>query len=227
MLSGGTRQMKIVVSTGERPGRTNLLQYNPDLIEVRLDLLRGDLPGVVQEWYAKTEIPLILTLRSEQEGGAFSGSSDHWIETITPLLPYATYIDIEQRFSSHARYIREQGVNVIASYHMKRMPSIQELAAIDDALREYGDIPKIVVTPSDEHDMIIFLSFTLHAKKPVITSIMGEQYRHMRPILPLFGSGWIFGHAGYATAAGQYHISDLREMYARLLAGNRTANNQQ
>jgi 3-dehydroquinate dehydratase-1 len=219
--------MKIVVSTGERPGRTNLLQYNPDLIEVRLDLLRGDLPGVVQEWYAKTEIPLILTLRSEQEGGAFSGSSDHWIETITPLLPYATYIDIEQRFSSHARYIREQGVNVIASYHMKRMPSIQELAAIDDALREYGDIPKIVVTPSDEHDMIIFLSFTLHAKKPVITSIMGEQYRHMRPILPLFGSGWIFGHAGYATAAGQYHISDLREMYARLLAGNRTANNQQ
>jgi 3-dehydroquinate dehydratase-1 len=219
MLSGGTRQMKIVVSTGERPGRTNLLQYNPDLIEVRLDLLRGDLPGVVQEWYAKTEIPLILTLRSEQEGGAFSGSSDHWIETITPLLPYATYIDIEQRFSSHARYIREQGVNLVASNHMKRMPSIQELAAIDDTLRNYGDIPKIVVTPSDEHDIIMFLSYTLHAEKPVITSIMGEEYRHMRPILPLFGSEWIFAHAGNATAAGQYHIRDLREIYARLMPG--------
>ncbi len=210
--------MKIVISTDERPGGTDLLQYNPDLIEVRLDLLRGDLPGIVQEWYAKTEIPLILTLRSEHEGGSFSGTADTWSETIMPLLPYASYIDIEQRFSFHARYIREQGVRIVASYHTKRMQSIQELAAIDDALREYGDIPKIVVTPSDEQDMIIFLSFTLHAEKPIITSIMGEQYRHMRPLLPLFGSEWIFGHAGSATAAGQYHVSDLREIYAHLLA---------
>jgi len=209
----------IVVSTCERPGMTDLLRYNPDLIEVRLDLLNGDLLGIVQEWYTKTEIPLVLTLRSEHEGGTFSGNTDSWFETINPLLPYASYIDIEQRFSSHARYIREQGVNLVASNHMKRMPSIQELAAIDDTLRNYGDIPKIVVTPSDEHDIIMFLSYTLHAEKPVITSIMGEEYRHMRPILPLFGSEWIFAHAGNATAAGQYHIRDLREIYARLMPG--------
>jgi 3-dehydroquinate dehydratase I len=209
--------MKIVVSTNERAGRTNLLQYSPDLIEVRLDLIEGDLPGIVQEWYAKTEIPLILTLRSRQEGGDFTGTSDEWLETMKPLLPYASYVDIEQRFSRHAMLVREQGVSVVASFHMQRMPSIQELAAIDDKLREYGDIPKIVVTPSDEHDIIIFLSFTLHAEKPVITSIMGDHYRHMRPILPLFGSEWIFAHGGEATAAGQYHIRDLREIYARLL----------
>lgn len=209
--------MKIVISTYERAGRTELLQYNPDLIEVRLDLLREDVAEIVQEWYAKTEIPLILTLRSEKEGGTFSGDSDSWFETIKPLLPYASFVDVEQRFSSHARYIREQGVGIVASYHMERMPSIQELAMIDDKLREYGDIPKIVVTPSDEHDIIMLLSFTLHAEKPVVTSIMGEQYRHMRPVLPLFGSDWIFGHAGEATAAGQYHVNDLREIYVRLL----------
>lgn len=211
--------MKIVVSTNERPARTNLLQYSPDLIEVRLDLLQDNLPEIVQEWYAKTEIPLVLTLRSVQEGGIFAGTPDEWLETMTPLLPYASYVDIEQRFSRHARFIREQGLGIVASFHMKRMPSIEELAAIDDTLREYGDIPKIVVTPSDEHDIIIFLSFTLHAEKPVITSIMGDQYRHIRPVLPLFGSEWIFAHGGEATAAGQYHIRDLREIYARLLPG--------
>ncbi|MCU0629828.1 MAG: type I 3-dehydroquinate dehydratase [Methanoregulaceae archaeon] len=209
--------MKIVVSTNERPGATDLLRYNPGLIELRLDLMQGDLPEIVQEWYARTEIPLILTLRSDQEGGTFSGTPDEWLGTIQNLLPYASYIDIEQRFSQHARIIREQGVSIVASYHLKRMPSIQELATIEDNLRKYGDIPKIVVTPSDEHDMIIFLSFTLHAEKPVITSIMGEPYRHMRPLLPLFGSAWIFGHAGEATAAGQYHIRDLKEIYTRLL----------
>jgi len=211
--------VKIVVSTNERPARTNLLQYSPDLIEVRLDLLQDNLPEIVQEWYAKTEIPLVLTLRSVQEGGIFAGTPDEWLETMTPLLPYASYVDIEQRFSRHARFIREQGLGIVASFHMKRMPSIEELAAIDDTLREYGDIPKIVVTPSDEHDIIIFLSFTLHAEKPVITSIMGDQYRHIRPVLPLFGSEWIFAHGGEATAAGQYHIRDLREIYARLLPG--------
>lgn len=209
--------MKIVVSTNERPGTTDLLRYNPGLIELRLDLMQGDLQEIVQEWYAKTEIPLILTLRSDQEGGRFSGTPDEWLGMIQNLLPYASYIDTEQRFSPHARIIREQGVSIVASYHLKRMPSIQELATIDDNLRKYGDIPKIVVTPSDEHDMIIFLSFTLHAEKPVITSIMGEPFRHMRPLLPLFGSEWIFGHAGEATAAGQYHIRDLREIYSRLL----------
>jgi len=209
--------MKIVVSTNERPGGTDLLRYNPDLIELRLDLIKGDLLEIIQEWYAKTEIPLILTLRSDQEGGTFTGTPDNWFKTMKALLPYASYIDIEQRFSPHAQFIREQGISIVASYHVKRMPSIQELATIEDNLRQYGDIPKMVVTPSDEHDMIIFLSFTLHAEKPVITSIMGDQYRHMRPILPLFGSEWIFGHAGEATAAGQYHIRDLREIYRRLL----------
>ena len=42
----------------------------------------------------------------------------------------------------------------------------------------------------------------------------------MRPVLPLFGSEWIFGHAGEATAAGQYHIRDLQEIYSRLLQLN-------
>lgn len=218
--------MKIVVSTSKRPGETDLLRYYPDLIEIRLDLLQGDIPEIVQEWYARTEIPLILTLRSQQEGGGFSGTTDRWSETIVPLLPYASYVDIEQRFSFHARYIREQGVRIIASFHMKRMPSVPELAAIDGSLREYGDIPKIVVTPSDEHDIIILLSFTLHAEKPVITSVMGEKYRYIRPMLPLFGSEWVFGHAGSATAAGQYHVQDLREIYIRLLAENETAHNQ-
>lgn len=212
--------MKIVVSTSERPDRTNLLTYGPDLIEIRLDLIPEDLPATVQEWYAGTEIPLILTLRSQQEGGAFTGSEEDWFNIIQPLLPYASYIDIEQRFSSKAPYIRDQGIGIIASYHMKRMPSVQELAAIDDVLRAYGDIPKIVVTPSDEHDIIMLLSYTVHAEKPLVTSIMGDKFRHMRPVLPLFGSGWIFTHGGEATAAGQYHIRDIREIYTRLVGGS-------
>jgi 3-dehydroquinate dehydratase I len=212
--------MKIVVSTFERPGRTDLLGHNPDLIEIRLDLVKEDLEETVREWHKATGIPLILTIRSESEGGAFPGTTDTWFEMIIPLLSYASYIDIEQQFSSRAGYIREKGIKIVASCHMQSMPSIQELSVIDDTLREYGDIPKIVVTPSDKQDILMFLSFTLHAGKPVVTSFMGGKYNYMRPLLPLFGSEWIFGHAGEATAAGQYHISDIQAIYARLLQGD-------
>jgi 3-dehydroquinate dehydratase I len=216
----GENIMKIVGSTFRGPEDTELLRYNPDLIELRLDLIRGNLQETVRDWHEITGIPLILTLRSVQEGGAFSGSSDNWRDIITPLVPYATYIDIEQKFSANARAFRGTQHSVIASYHTEGMPSSQELLTIDANLRAYGDIPKIVVAPENEEDMLRFLSFTLHAAKPVITSIMGRKFRHMRPLLSLFGSEWIFGHAGDATAEGQYHIRDLRELFSLLLKGN-------
>ena len=210
--------MKIVGSTFKGPEETELLSYKPDLIELRLDLIKGDLQETVRKWHEITGIPLILTLRSVQEGGAFSGNSDNWRDIITPLVPYASYIDIEQKFSVNARAFRGIQHSIIASYHTEGMPSSQELLTIDATLRAYGDIPKIVVAPENEEDMILFLSFTLHAARPVITSIMGRKFRHMRPLLSLFGSEWIFGHAGDATAEGQYHIRDLQELFSLLIS---------
>ena len=197
--------------------KQSLLRYNPDLIELRLDLIRGDLQETVRTWHEITDIPLILTLRSDREGGTFSRSPDKWRDIVAPLVPYALYVDIEQPYSANARAFRGNHHRIIASYHTKSMPSGQELETINSNLRAYGDIPKIVVTPENEEDMIQFLSFTLHSFKPVITSIMGRKFRHMRPLLPLFGSEWIFGHAGDATAEGQYHIHELQELYSLLI----------
>jgi 3-dehydroquinate dehydratase-1 len=212
--------MKIVGSTFKGPQETELLRYNPDLIELRLDLMGEDPQQTVREWHEITDIPLILTLRSDREGGTFSGSPGSWLTIVNPLVQYASYIDIEQKFSANAEAIRRNHLRVVASYHTNSMPSSRELIAINDKLREYGDIPKIVVAPENDEDMIEFLSFTVHAAKPVITSIMGQRFRHMRPLLSLFGSEWIFGHAGDATAEGQYHIRELRELFSLLLKGN-------
>ena len=82
------------------------------------------------------------------------------------------------------------------------MPSPGELAGIARELRRYGDIPKIVVRPGSEQDILELLAFTLSAEKPVCTGVQGEAYRYARVILPLFGSELVYTHAGTPGAHG-------------------------
>jgi 3-dehydroquinate dehydratase-1 len=201
--------VKIVASTCVGPGEADLSSGTPELIELRIDRVEGDRIKIVKAWSEFQGIPLIITLRSKQEGGLFTGTASEWFREIEPLLPFASYVDIEQRYSSFAPAIKNTGPKIVASYHASHMPSQSELVLINKNLRKYGDIPKIVVGPVSHDDVLILLSFTLHAEKPIITSIMGDNFRNIRPILPIFGSEWIFGHMGDPTSAGQYHINEL------------------
>ncbi|WAC04177.1 MAG: type I 3-dehydroquinate dehydratase [Methanoregula sp.] len=182
-----------------------------DLIEIRLDLCEGDVLKRVRECREQARLPVIATLRSAEEGGRFKGDSGDWIRVIRPVLPHVDYVDIEQRFSTHADVVRAKDVAVIASYHTKDMPSLFELFGRERELRAYGDIPKVVATPRNEEDIIEMISFTHAARKPVITGVMGEGFRYARLILPLFGSEFIYCHAGAPTADGQYSVAEAKE----------------
>ncbi|HVP95468.1 MAG TPA: type I 3-dehydroquinate dehydratase [Methanoregulaceae archaeon] len=208
--------MKIVASTSCGPGDSGITKCEPDLIELRLDLMSGDRLAIASQWKNETDTPLVMTLRSRREGGLFPGTGEDWWKIIKPLLPFASYVDIEREFSSYAPEVREQGCTVVGSYHTMTMLSASGLGEIRNTLRMYGDIPKIVVSPGNYDQVLEFLAFTYHAEKPVITSIMGEQFRHVRAVLPLFGSSWIFGHAGTPTSAGQYSVGELRSLFAIL-----------
>ncbi|OQC67187.1 MAG: 3-dehydroquinate dehydratase [Euryarchaeota archaeon ADurb.Bin009] len=41
---------------------------------------------------------------------------------------------------------------------------------------------------------------------------MGAGFRYARAVLPLFGSEFVFCHAGTPTAEGQYHIREMRQL---------------
>jgi 3-dehydroquinate dehydratase I len=210
--------VKIVASTSGGPRDSEIIKYGPDLIELRVDLMTGESRAIAARWQNETDIPLVITLRSSAEGGKFSGTSLEWWETISPLLPFASYVDIEREFSSFAPNVKKQGPIVVGSYHANLMPSLSGLREIERILRSYGDIPKIVVSPGTCEQVLDLLAFTCNAEKPVITSIMGEQFRHIRAVLPLFGSSWAFGYAGSPTSPGQYSVEELKSLFAILKA---------
>ena len=210
--------MKIVAALTD-PAHVPLAQgQGADLIELRLDLFGSDPAEKAKEALVGAALPVIATLRSSAEGGQFFGNADRWMEIIAPLVPLVAYVDVEQRFSMHAPAVRAAGKTVIASCHEGRMLSLSELFQTERNLRAYGDIPKIVVTPEDEDDVIDLISFTTAAKKPVCTGTMGPHLRYARAVLPLFGSEFVYCHTGNPTAAGQFSVAEFVQLRKILLS---------
>jgi 3-dehydroquinate dehydratase-1 len=214
--------MKIVVSVPDPGDIDEAERSRADLIEIRRDLMQGNPAGRLREIRNRTRTPWIATIRTRAEGGQFAGTPGEWRAQVDPLLSLADMIDIEYPYREYAPEFRAAGKTIMASYHTQEMPAPDEMVAIERRLRSYGDIPKIVVQPRTENDVISLLSFTLGAGGPVVVSTMGGRLRYARALLPLFGSAMVFCHAGTPTAEGQYHIRELRQLMA-LLTGNEKA----
>lgn len=204
--------MKIVAALTNPADAAKAKKLGADAVELRVDLYEGDLVKIVKKAKAACGLPVIVTLRSGQEGGQFFGDADAWIEKVRPLIPFADYVDIERHFACHAPEVREAKKTIIASHHAGQMVPLYILFVMERELRAYGDIPKLVVTPQTNEDVIELLAFTQAAKKPICTGVMGEQFRHARALLPLFGSEFVYCHTGNPTAGGQYSVEEFVQL---------------
>jgi 3-dehydroquinate dehydratase-1 len=189
---------------GERQGA--------DMVELRLDLIGGDFVRQVERCRECCSLPVIATLRSSDEGGRFSGNADEWASAIAPVIPLVDYVDVEERFSRHAELVRAAGKKIIASHHSGQMVPLPVLFVMERELRAFGDIPKIVVTPGTQDDVVELIAFTRAAGKPICTGVMGSEFRYARAILPLFGSELAYCSVGTPTAEGQYTVEEFRTL---------------
>lgn len=207
--------MKIVVSVHTEEDLEEAQRFNPDLIEIRTDLIEEyslsplHLPD-------HDDIPYIVTCRSRDEGGQFDGNPGEWFGQVEPWLARARYVDLERIRGDFSPVMRAQGLAIIASCHCSRMLSREEFTHLERELRSLGDLPKIVVTPSSMKDVVILMEFTERAPKPICTGIQGIKYRFGRLLLPLVGSELVYCYTGSPAAEGQYHIAEFRNLYAHL-----------
>lgn len=208
--------VKIAVSVTSLSEWEQAEEFGADLIELRLDLTEHPENLLSAALRKKPEAPLIVTMRSVEEGGLFSGTDDAWFTAVQPWAEVAAYVDIEQRWATFAPVVRDHGTGIIASVHRNDMPSQDGLDRILRDLRAYGDIPKIVVTPSSRADVLGLCSFTLAAGNPVCTGVMGTAFRYARVLLTLFGSELAYCHAGTPTAGGQFHVAEFRDVLEKI-----------
>jgi 3-dehydroquinate dehydratase-1 len=210
--------MKIIAALTDVADASRAEGLGADMIELRLDLMDGDPSELVRTCRQLSPLPVIATLRSVQEGGRYGGDAGAWLAKMAPVIPLADYVDVEQKFSVHAHAVRDAKKRTIASFHTGEMPTLPELFALERHLRTFGDIVKIVVTPASEAGLIDLITFTHAVSQPLCTGVMGERFRYARAILPLFGSELAYCTVGRGTAAGQYSVTEFKELM-RLLTG--------
>ena len=210
-------------------------EKHPDLLEWRADFY-GQLENQqrVAELSEKMrdilqQIPIIFTVRTENEGGNFQASTQDYVNILkgTATVPAIDLIDVELYkdivvMKNLIHEIQEMGKKVIASnHHFHETPKRQKMTDILAQMEESGsDIRKLAVMPNCPEDVLELLSATVWANKtgqaPVITMSMSAMGAVSRVSGQVFGSCVTFGTVGEASAPGQLAMEELKVFLEKL-----------
>ncbi|MEE8402582.1 MAG: type I 3-dehydroquinate dehydratase [Candidatus Hydrothermarchaeaceae archaeon] len=202
--------------------RADLIEIRADGLKVEDDAGRGyktHIKGLFRR--AKfANLPLILTVRMEKEGGVFIGTEAERVDCIKDGIKLADMVDVELRMDEGGRdeiiaAAKSKKVPVILSYHdFKKTPEDDAMMAILEEAENLGaGIAKLAVTANSRADVVRLLNVTQEMserlKIPLCTISMGELGAISRIAAPVFGSAITYGYVTKETAPGQLPVSEL------------------
>jgi 3-dehydroquinate dehydratase-1 len=217
-IAGLDLNKSIVASIGKTPvdSAIKAKQLGADILEIRIDLLDVDAHKTLPE-LKNLGLPVIITNRMMQEGGAWEGNEAGRIQKLLSLLPLADAVDIElcaEDRNAVVEKAKSMGKTVIISAHdFQRTPCYEVmLGVIREAFEAGADIAKLAVMPHSFEDVLRLLEVSLRSKGAVCTIAMGETGRHSRVIAPVYGSVMTYGYVDTPTAPGQLRVDELKCM---------------
>lgn len=217
-IGGLLLERSIVAVIGDKPLNCakKAKKLGADLLEVRIDLLDMDARTALLK-IKKLDLPVIITNRMKQEGGAWEGSEEERIQTLLSLIHLADAVDIELCAPERDAVVekaRTEGKTVIISTHdFQNTPEPDVMAGIIKESFEAGaDIAKLAVMPQTLPDVLNLLEVTLHSGGKVCTIAMGNIGRHSRAVAPIYGSVMTYGYVDKPAAPGQLRVDELKSI---------------
>lgn len=195
-----------------------------DMIELRIDAMPVEkaistIPTILEN----ATLPIVLTCRSEREGGTFDGSEDDRVAMYEAALTCDNpprYVDIEhETLTQHPLMLDSltlDDTGVILSWHdpegrprdlIRRAAAIQDVAGID--------IVKMVWRARSLRDNLEVFELLRTRQQPMIAFCMGEYGVMSRVLAPKFGGFATFAAArGHdPTASGQPTTDELESIF--------------
>ena len=189
-----------------------------DMVEIRYDLIapRKETWLEACRALAKHGIPVLLTIRSAREKGAWKGTERQRVDLYRKYLPWVSAVDVEilsPAFEPVCRAAHSLKKKVVGSFHdFERTPRENKLRTmLLRARRQGADISKLatmIQTPDDV--AVLYRLLKERSRGPLCLIGMGALGRSTRLGLPSLGSCLAYGHIGSDAAPGQWHCRDLR-----------------
>lgn len=194
---------------------------NVDYIELRVDTIKNVTSDIVYDIIIEiqnyTNKPIILTNRTQKEGGYFKGSDEERIKILCDNAPLVEYTDIEYMTKPE---LRNQVINAanktIISYHnFDKTPEKQYLKNIINEASDIGDIPKIAVKPHTLEDTYTILQLMMEYDNLVAIS-MDKLGTYTRIIGPIIGSPITYASIEETSAPGQLDVKQTTQIIKKL-----------
>ncbi|MGN0242485.1 MAG: type I 3-dehydroquinate dehydratase [Lachnospiraceae bacterium] len=216
-----------------------VLAEKPDLLEWRIDFFEQvhdretllKVAGMIRELVS--DMPLLVTFRTEAEGGEQSVSWEEYIDLYTALamsgvcdmldveLFAAKRMGVDNADEATGELIASLHANgcavIMSSHDFEQTPSKEELIMRMCHMQSLGaDIAKVAMMPQSQSDVDVLMAATKemydhYAVIPIVTMSMGELGAISRLNGELTGSAITFGCCGAASAPGQIEVPKLRK----------------
>ena len=226
------KQVPLVVGTVSTADGLKHLRDCPkgvDLIEIRLDTLlaKGVAPDRIQECMAERTAPVLLTLRTREEGGSFNWRSRQRVLFFLKFIPFADVVDLEltniPRLGRVLRVVRRLKRDlVISSHSLKRKLTPLRLRRLLQQFRKTrAHVYKIVGLARRRRDLRVLAEPLLnqsHMRLAIMGS--GPLAAASRISLPALGSRLLYVHLDEPAAPGQpghttqFSVTDLRSFFS-------------
>lgn len=217
IILNGVPRVAIVVS--DKENNKSIKSARADIVEIRIDQFERLDIGYIKDKIItrrKLNIPLILTIRSKEEGGEKNISDERKFNIFKDVISLGDAVDIELRFPLISKIVNIAKKNkkiVIVSWHdFKSTPNNKILKNIlTIAKKEGAHLIKIAAKANKSEDVNRLMNFTQENKRMnIITIALGNIGAISRLVFPLAGSLITYSYINKPFAAGQIPLSVLQ-----------------
>ena len=195
-----------------------------DMLELRVDGLLKSGVNVDEMLQATLSQPLLVTVRTPEEGGLYPfADTQSRADIAMHLLPRASALDWEIEHLSEVPQLvdaaKKAGVMLIASAHnFEKAPTEQELRMLELRARRLGaDVVKFAFAVNDAEDVQVGVNILRSASGPMAVMGMGALGPVSRLLYDQHGSCLVYGYFGNApTAPGQWSTALFRAALSAL-----------
>jgi 3-dehydroquinate dehydratase-1 len=213
---------RLAVTISDREDNKLIKSHFIDILEIRVDQFKNRDPAYVKNVIKKIKkigLPLILTVRSKEEGGEKDVSNELKLSIFKENIPLVDAVDIELKSPVLSEVIRSARKNkkmVIVSWHnLKATPSDRILTGtLNKAKRSGAHLVKIAVKANKAEDLNRLMRWTIENRpKNIITISLGKIGSISRLIFPRIGSLITYAYINKPSGLGQRPLEEMRASF--------------